>query len=154
MNKLILAAAPLALALAACGGNDVDDTSENVDITVDGDEVAMGNETSSVEGTPYADTAWEYSGPDGTIMTTSLRSDGSYQDVGAGEVFDQGTWSWSADRQVCFDSSMEDENDACWSGPPAPVETGQSYVANSQDGLSMELKRVAYRPAAKEAPGT
>ncbi|WP_343343093.1 hypothetical protein WJT74_06930 [Sphingomicrobium sp. XHP0239] len=163
MNKLILiaAAAPLSLALSACGGNDVDaPDSENVDLTVGEDgavvdnEVALGNQTNTVEGTPYADTAWEYTGADGTVITSSLRSDGSYQDVGGDEVRDQGTWSYDEQNRICFDSSMENDNDQCWDGPPQPVGNGQSYVANSDTGMSMELTRTTYRPAAREAPGS
>ena len=152
-NWILIAATPLAL--AACGGNDVDaPEGENVDITVaENGEVALGNETSAVAGTPYADTAWEYLGNDGTTITTSLRSDGSYQDSGGGEVRDQGTWSWK-DGQVCYDSVMENDNDQCWDGPPQPIAVGQSYVTNSETGMSMEMKRVRYAPVAKEAPGT
>ena len=160
MKKLLLiAAAPFAL--AACGGNDVDaPAGEDIDLTVGengevvDNDVALGNQTNTVEGTPYANTAWEYTGADGTIITTSLRDDGSYQDIGGDEVRDQGTWSYDDQNRICFDSSMEDDNDQCWDGPDQPVGTGQSYVANSETGMSMELTRATFRPAAKEAPGT
>ncbi|MCJ8190373.1 hypothetical protein [Sphingomicrobium aestuariivivum] len=142
------------LGLAACGSNEEVDEADNVDMTVapEGD-VALGDQASAVAGTPYADTSWEWTSADGTVMTTSYNADGSYVTTGGGSVQDQGSWTWQ-DGKICDDSDMDDAADMCWSGPPQAVAEGDSFVATSDGGEDVEVKRVAYVQPRLEAPGT
>ncbi|MCJ7421902.1 hypothetical protein [Sphingomicrobium astaxanthinifaciens] len=146
--------ATTALGLVACGGNDEVDEADNVDMTVapEGD-VALGDQVSSVADTPYADTSWEWTATDGTVMTSSFNADGSFVVAGGGEVRDQGSWSWT-DGKVCLDSRIDDAGDACWSGPPGPVAEGERFVTSNEDGEDIEVTRVAHRTPVVEAPGT
>ncbi|WP_265563731.1 hypothetical protein [Sphingomicrobium arenosum] len=145
------------LALAACGGSDnaaQDDSNPTAaeNDSIEDAEIALGDAPSAVEGTPYADTAWEWTSNGGNITTTVLRADGSFSVGDAGGVSDQGAWNWT-DGKVCFNSSRADAEDSCWTVPPQAPGVGDAFVVTNSQGENIELTRVDYEGDVVEERG-
>lgn len=98
MKKLVALAG--AFALAACGGNDAEETA-----------VA---EPEPVEAVDTASSAGTYAGTDenGVAWTSTLNADGTFEDTENGEVVRTGTWE-DNDRGTCFITEGDDV-EACF----------------------------------------
>jgi len=95
MRNLVIAAA-LSAALAACG-NPAEEADEPVP-----EQTATATATAESSAGTYDVTA-----PDGAKFTSTLNTDGTYQDTTAdGTVAQKGTWE-DKDGKVCFDAEGE-----------------------------------------------
>ena len=94
MKKIIAITA--ALALAACGGNEVEETDTGMANTDTGMNAPMpAPTTASVAGT-YTGTT-----EDGEQWSSTINDDGTYEDRMGGELIETGTWS-ARGEQTCF----------------------------------------------------
>ncbi|MCM8557294.1 hypothetical protein [Sphingomicrobium sediminis] len=145
MKKFILATA--ALALAACASEEPV-TSDDVEES----DIALGDEVSSVAGTPYANTSWEWTSNDGSRIQTTFTEDSAYQ-LGSGEVEDFGSWSWNSETtEICLTSALEEQDGDCWKMVADPVNEGEEQLATNQAGEDLILLRLPYTIARVEAP--
>lgn len=107
MKKLMLVAA--CATLAACGGNDTDDTA-----TIDPAEPVVEAEPGGPVDPAMADAAgtYEMTATDGTVMMRTVNADGTYTTETSGEVGDSGTVRLDGDA-MCYDPDGP-EPEACW----------------------------------------
>jgi hypothetical protein len=122
MKRLVLVAA-LAGALAACG-----DAAEESD-----EPEATETAAATTEPTPSSSAGtYDVTMPDGTKVTSTLNTDGTYQDADAeGKVTESGTWE-DKDGKTCFDPDGEERGVICFTVGDA-AEDG-SMVATPDDG--------------------
>lgn len=127
MKKLIAIAG--IMSLAACGGDaDVEEAAV--------EEVAVA-EVSSAAGT-YTGTSEE-----GSVWSSVLNDDGTYQDTEDGEVTETGSWS-DSDGQVCFVPDVaegeEPEATSCFTMGEV-AEDGRVVITNAE-GEEMTIQKV------------
>ena len=139
MKKLILIAAPLALAACAKPAE------EPVDNTM-----AEDNAMAETDVTPAADpntlngTTWTFTDEDQGDMVESVDADGNYiLETASGDHVDHGTVAM-VDGKACFTSAMaEDPQAQCWTVSPHAV--GESQETTNDDGESLTVTRVEYK---------
>ena len=105
MKKIIALAG--AFALAACGGNDVE---EPVDTTTADDTVAMDDSAMPAGAMQYAGT-YEGSAEDGTPWSITLDDDGTYSQTEGENVTGEGSWTWSEAAGLCLATEGEAARD-------------------------------------------
>ena len=127
MTRLFLTAAACA-ALAACGN-----PAEEADQPVVADTPMAAPTTANNE---MAGT-YEVTMADGTVVTQTIRSDGTYSDVADGEVTEAGTWR-AEGQQLCYDPEGT-EPEECYTGSQ-PGADG-SFTFNDADGNQMGTVR-------------
>ncbi|UYH54738.1 hypothetical protein N6L26_11940 [Qipengyuania sp. SS22] len=97
----------------------------------------------------FAATAWRAVAADGARYTTYLDADGTYRDLRNGDPRQTGSWSYSAverDKRLCFIPTPATGVERCWE--PGRM-SGGTMKATNDDGVSIELERVEYRPPAE-----
>ena len=82
--------------------------------------------------------AYDATGPDGTVTTTTLNADGSYTDADAdGKVTAEGTWAVT-DGKTCFSPTTEGVEAQCYP-ETAPAADG-SFTATPDKGDAVTVK--------------
>ena len=124
-----------AMALAACGGNDVEETDAGM-----ADNAGTAQPTAPV--TPTA--AGTYVGTDenGQEWTSQLNADGTYQDTMGGEVTETGSWT-ERNGQTCFLQDIVEGDPAaeenCWT-LSTPDAQGNVTITNAE-GEEMTIRK-------------
>lgn len=128
MHKLILLAAPLALAACAQEATVEEPVAE---------ETAAAEEALTTANGTAVPLVVDVADEDGPVGVTTLNADGTYQDVGVdGEVQSEGTWE-IVDGKSCF---TDDDGVTCWT-ESEPAEDG-SFTVTSDEGAVQTVKPV------------
>lgn len=145
MKQLIIASTAV-LALTACG--EAEPSLEALDETaIPESETDLAGEVKNSD-PRFADTAWEWQSAEATIVTTNLDAAGTYRTAGAGELLDQGRWQVKDDR-LCFDSELLDDEPGCFLAEKFyPLDLGETWETENDDGETARFTRVAYQPIA------
>ena len=96
----------------------------------------------------FVATAWRAVAADGARYTTYLDADGTYRDLRNGDPWQTGSWTYSVverDKRLCFMPAPDSGIERCWE--PGRMSGGKMKATND-DGVSIELERVEYRPPA------
>ena len=96
----------------------------------------------------FVATAWRAVAADGARYTTYLDADGTYRDLRNGDPWQTGSWTYSVverDKRLCFIPEPDSGIERCWE--PGRMSGGKMKATND-DGVSIELERVDYRPPA------
>lgn len=96
-----------------------------------------------------AETAWLSVSEEGEVYSTFLDPDGQYRDISNGNIAFEGTWSQTADSELCF--AADQGLDRCWS-LGLPDEAGEMRVTD-REGRTIRLKRITYSPPAEGMDG-
>ena len=122
MKKFLLLAA--CASLAACGGNDADDTAAT--------------ETAAPEATiADATGTFEMTAADGTVMMRTVNPDGTYTTMVDGEAGDSGTAKLVGD-DMCYDPEGPDP-EVCWTAGK-PTQDG-TFTATNPAGETLTVRR-------------
>ena len=119
-----------AMAIAACGGPQVDE-----------EAVAVAEAEPATEVMSLEETSWTFT-QDGTDLLESIDADGNYIANAGDEHFDHGTYEL-VDGMQCFTSAMNDEGQVCWT-TPAQIAVGESVDITSDQGEALTVTRVEY----------
>ncbi|WAT17923.1 hypothetical protein OZN62_13555 [Aurantiacibacter sp. MUD11] len=124
MRKIAAIAALAApILLVACAEEAVEEPVVEEEVV---EEAAMVTANGTAAGT------FSVTAADGTLSTSVLNGDGTYQDIDAdGNVTEEGTWE-VVDGKSCFTSNAEGAEALCWS-EGEPGEDG-SFTATSDAG--------------------
>lgn len=128
MRNTILAASVCAM-LAACGN-----PAEEADDPIVPETPAV--TTNAVDG--MAGT-FEVVMADGTVVTQTIRSDGTYSDVADGEVVETGNWRADGTR-LCYDPEG-DEPEQCFAGEQ-PAADGSFRTRDDQGNVVSTVRRI------------
>ncbi len=131
MRKLILLAAPFAL--AACAQEAEVEETDAIE-TMEAEAVTTANGTV----TPMRANVSNADGPQGI---STVNADGTFQDLDAdGELVAEGTWTVT-DGKTCFAPTTEGAEGQCWTESEA-AEDG-SFTATSDDGEEVTVTPIA-----------
>lgn len=83
---------------------------------------------------------YEEATPEGKMLVTEIKEDGTYTESVDGEVTESGTWS-QTDGKDCFDPEGDDTPMRCFTTTPM-AEDG-TFTATSDEGESITVKKVA-----------
>ena len=127
MKKLIAIAA--IGTLAACGNP----AEEADDPIVAETPAATTGATNEMTGT------YEVTMTDGTVVTQTLRSDGTYSDVANGEVTETGTWRANGE-QMCYDPEGDGAEQCYMGGQPGA--DGSFEVRDDEGNVTSTVRRI------------
>lgn len=134
----VLFAAPIALALAACGSNETEEAASGAVA----DDAGASLETPAA--TPVASVAGTYvgTGEGGEQWSSLISEDGTYEDRVDGEVTETGTWTMRGER-TCFVQDVGEGDPAsperCFS-VGAPDAEGNVVITNSE-GQELTIRK-------------
>ncbi|UVI38966.1 hypothetical protein [Qipengyuania spongiae] len=128
MRSLILVTASCSL-LAACGNP----AEEADDPIVAETPVAPTNAVDGMAGT------YEVVMADGTVVSQTLRADGTYSDVAEGEVVETGSWRADGSR-LCYDPEG-DEPEQCFAGGQIAAD-GSFQTRDDQGNVVSTVRRI------------
>lgn len=139
MRKLMMIAAPLALAACAQEAPEPEAVTEEVAATT---EAVM--TTANGSAVPLTT---ENSNADGPTGITTLNADGTYADTGVDGEVTEGTWE-VVDGKTCFTTGEEEA--ICWT-ESEPAEDG-SFTVTSDAGVVQTVKPIPAASTEEAAP--
>ncbi|MBD3728521.1 MAG: hypothetical protein IE933_02330 [Sphingomonadales bacterium] len=125
MKKLLLFAA--VASLAACSQSNEDAPPPPPD-----DTPAAPATAESIVGT------YEETTPEGKVLVTDIKADGTYTESIEGKVTESGSWT-QADGKDCFDPEGDDTPARCFTATPM-AEDG-TFTATNEKGESITVKK-------------
>ncbi|MXP09428.1 hypothetical protein [Pseudoblastomonas halimionae] len=130
MKKFLLLAA--CASLAACGGNDTDETA-----TIEPAEPVA--EAPAPVDPAVADAAgtFEMTAEDGTVMMRTVNADGTYTSTVNGEAGEAGTVRMSG-NDMCYDPEGPDA-ETCWTA--GDTGANGTFTATGPDGETLTVRR-------------
>ena len=139
MKKLFVLAA--CGALAACGGNDVEeaDTQAGTDVAMNEPVTAPGTTDGTVTSGQLAGT-YEMTADDGTVTMQELNADGTYVDMVDGRETDRGTYRQQG-SQLCYTSQAAGSTEECFTGG-TPGADGSFEMTDSTGAMTSTVRRV------------